>query len=630
MLEKDHQKQRIKSASRPVSKGVVATHARRHEDVTGPRREDNMSALEALQRLEDGGALQDLEDADLESDMAIVDNPAKAKETVKTAKGVWSPGGREILAMAAVNILAFLVILVFMLGYMSAWPFSLFLSQPPSVVDRVQGYALSDRFFGNFIYSIVLPDSFGLSALLSQSATYSGWIIGIYKGLSLFGLAFSLFLCSVRNKAWIRNIYPTIVVGKTLAFVGSLMFFLVVVYRDVIPYANSLILFSRALSGVGYGIGMIPVELIFVYTTTPAERPAMLTSAVFNVTLGIGLGPLFASVARKLYESLTGSTDGALETVMCLPLLASSVCLVAVYWVAGGEEYIKLPETTMAPTQSEIVATAGFVEQPDFWPRRIGIIACSVVVGIRAAICAGLEAATAMILERDYQWSLGTVGIAIGISFLLTVPGRVCFELLKDKVSIIDTIRLNMVGSLIASVFLFKQVEDLFTTQQGGSPLGLPFAGSVLYCAIYQVSGLIEGIMTTFALPTGSYFTVDNVILLKLIMLDSVGRTFGPPLARMIVEAGGKENGQDCYAWQQMSMTLLATLITEAVLLRSMEHIRERRRSFSLDEGHLSDMAEKPWTADTMRDPLFFPRGSTKDEKGSESDTKADDTDAQS
>merc|ERR1719375_2225607 len=112
---------------------------------------------------------------------------------------------------------------------------------------------------------------------------------------------------------------------------------------------------------------------------------------------------------------------------------------------------------------------------------------------------------------------------------------------------------------------------------EGGSPLGLLFAGSILYCAIYQVSGIIEGIMTTFALPTGSYFTVDNVILLKLIMLDSIGRTFGPPLARMQVEAGGKESGQDCYAWQQLSMTLLATVLTEGVLLRSMERIREHR-----------------------------------------------------
>merc|ERR1719375_231906 len=112
---------------------------------------------------------------------------------------------------------------------------------------------------------------------------------------------------------------------------------------------------------------------------------------------------------------------------------------------------------------------------------------------------------------------------------------------------------------------------------EGGSPLGLLFAGSILYCAIYQVSGIIEGIMTTFALPTGSYFTVDNVILLKLIMLDSIGRTFGPPLARMQVEAGGKEYGQDCYAWEQLAMTLVTALITEAVLLRNMDEIREYR-----------------------------------------------------
>merc|ERR1719235_401535 len=191
-----------------------------------------------------------------------------------------------------------------MCAYMGAWPFTMlpfFSDQPPSIVERVQGYALSDRFFGNFIYSIVLPDSFGLSNAMSEGATFSGWIIGIYKGLSLFGLAIGLLLCSVRNKAWIRNIYPCIVMGKVTAFLGSTMFLIVVVYRDSVPHARSWLLLSRAIAGIGNGIVMIPVELIFVHTTSPEERHLMLSKAVFNVTLGIGLGPLVASVIRSLY-----------------------------------------------------------------------------------------------------------------------------------------------------------------------------------------------------------------------------------------------------------------------------------------------------------------------------------------
>merc|ERR1719440_317691 len=339
---------------------------------------------------------------------------------------------------------------------------------------------------------------------------------------------------------------------------------------------------------------MIPVELIFVHTTTPEERPAMLSAAVFNVTLGIGLGPLFASVTRRFFYAMTGTNEGAMEAVMCLPLTASLVSLVAVYFVARGEEYI-VPDSAEMEESSSNAAKGPLVEEPDFWPRRIAILSCAVVVGIRAAVCAGLEAATAMILETDYQWSLGTVGIAIGLSFMLSVPGRLIFLFLKNRLSVVDTIRLNMLGSLIASVFLFKGVEDLVIWDRGGSPLALLFAGSILYCAIYQVSGLIEGIMTTFALPTGSYFTVDNVIMLKLVMLDSVGRTFGPPLARMLVEAGGKEYGQGCYAWQQLAMTLLAALITEAVLLRSMDNIEQCRRSFS------DGIAEKPHGRDSRR-----------------------------
>jgi len=519
-----------------------------------------------------------------------------------------------------------------MLAYMGFWPFSLIQSQPTSVVDRVQGYALSDRFFGNFIYSIVLPDSFGLSSLMGESATYSGWIIGIYKGLSLLGLAFSLSFCSVHNKAWIRNIYPCMVTGKVMALAGSVMFLFIVTYRDAVPHAKHWILFSRAVAGTGYGIGMIPVELIFVHTTTSEERPVMLSNAVFNVTLGIGLGPLFASVTRHLYVVISGSSEGALEAVMCLPLVASLVGLIAIFFVAGGEEYIKAPDVD----ESSAVVAVPFVEKSDYTPRRIGILTCALVVGIRAAICAGLEAATAMILERDYAWSKSTVGIGIGLSFMVSVPGRMLFMYLKDRLSIIESIRLNMVVSFVASVFLFKSVESVVIMNGGVPGFGLLSAGAILYCAIYQVSGLIEGIMTTFALPTGSFFTVDNVIVLKLIMLDSIGRTFGPPLARLLVEAGGKESGQDCYAWQQMAMTLAASLLTEAVLLRSMDEIRERR-ALSGPEDLQNDLQNEPLTGGLVSGADIVKRGSRSDQPpfpipditaATQSELTADDTDA--
>merc|ERR1719253_949794 len=93
-------------------------------------------------------------------------------------------------------------------------------------------------------------------------------------------------------------------------------------------------------------------------------------------------------------------------------------------------------------------------------------------------------------------------------------------------------------------------------------------------------------------------------------MIDSIGRALGPPLARMQVEAGGKEHGQDCYAWQQLAMTLTAFLLTEAVLFRSMDMVNEfgKKRSNSSDSGHAG--TEVPSTGDAAASKHVLAPGS--------------------
>jgi hypothetical protein len=463
-----------------------------------------------------------------------------------------------------------------MLAYCNAWPFTLLFNEPASVVELVQGYAMSDRFAGNLIYSIIVPDSLALSAAISEGATYSGWVIGIYKGLAWAGLGVGMLMCCIRNKHWMRNMWYCIFAGKLMALVGSVMFLLIVIYRDSVPNARMWLLSSRSIAGIGVGIVVLPIELVFVHTTTASERPLLLSKAVFNVTLGIGLGPLVASTTRALHEFVCGSDYGAMEAVMCWPVMVSLVSFAAVFYLPGAEDYIDTESEDFQGIQEKAAddgARLGFIEEPDFAHRRVGIVTCAMIIGLRGVIVSGLEAATAMILERDYGISKNMVGLAIGLTFLVSVPARLMFGISKDWFTIREWIRLTMCLSFLGSIFLFRAVERFVSREASTPAILLLAADSLLYCSIYQVSGLVEGVMTTFALPSGSIFTVDNVIVLKILCLDCIGRLLGPPFARMQVEAGGPENGQDGYAWQQLSMTLMATLLTEAVLLRVMERV---------------------------------------------------------
>jgi hypothetical protein len=299
------------------------------------------------------------------------------------------------------------------------------------------------------------------------------------------------------------------------------------------------------------------------------------------------MGPLVASATRSLHKAVCGSEYGALEAVMCWPVVVSIVSIAGAFCLPEAEEYIdadsqEFKATQLGPSDLVDVTTRDFVEEPDYSVRRVGILISVLIIGVRAAIVSGLEAATAMVLERDYQMDKGILGVLIGLTFLVSVPARAIFTYCKDWISIRGWIRLTMCFSLLGSLFLFRKVESLVVPESGGAAALLLMADSLLYCSIFQVSGLVEGIMTTFALPVGSLFTVDTVIVLKILALDCVGRLIGPPLARMQVEAGGPENGQDGYAWQQMSMTLLATLLTEAVLLRVMDIVEAIPRRTSI------------------------------------------------
>merc|ERR1712039_918853 len=82
-------------------------------------------------------------------------------------------------------------------------------------------------------------------------------------------------------------------------------------------------------------------------------------------------------------------------------------------------------------------------------------------------------------------------------------------------------------------------------------------ADSILFPSMFLADALTSGsmMMTQYLLPNGNCFDANHVVLYKEIS-KGVGRTIGPPLARLCVDSGG----QICYASLQVIIVLLFSI----------------------------------------------------------------------
>merc|ERR1719191_1528965 len=97
-------------------------------------------------------------------------------------------------------------------------------------------------------------------------------------------------------------------------------------------------------------------------------------------------------------------------------------------------------------------------------------------------------------------------------------------------------------------------------------------ADCMLFPCFYLTDGLLQGIMYSHALPTGSLLDVNNISIFLIVFANAVGRFLGPPVARWNVENGGQWE----YALWQLVICFAAIVLLELALFFKAAGIREK------------------------------------------------------
>jgi uncharacterized membrane protein HdeD (DUF308 family) len=184
-----------------------------------------------------------------------------------------------------------------------------------------------------------------------------------------------------------------------------------------------------------------------------------------------------------------------------------------------------------------------------------------VMTALRGFVISGLEAATSLLLEDNYGWEPVAIGYAIGVCFLFSGPVKVMYNIFRDRLSTQGWIRLYTIVAIFAALLLFKTSCTLLGGSKAACAGTLFAADSVLFPTLFLADALAAGSIVTseFILPADSWFAPNMIMLYRAIFVFGIGRVCASPLARLIIDEGGR----NAYAVQQITSTVIWLLLYE-------------------------------------------------------------------
>jgi len=303
---------------------------------------------------------------------------------------------------------------------------------------------------------------------------------------------------------------------------------------------------SFLASRLAFGVANAPAA--FFFTTLfaePGDERANAFARLFTAMMvGVGLGPLVSCGAQRL---LPGVETVVRTPLVLLVLQAMLLVNFALHFPSfeGApfypDEIVEIPST---PTGSRQRTRAVFIS-----------IGLSFML-LRSIAAASLEGGTAMILEKQFGWTVESVGLACSLSFLAVIPFKILhgYLLAHAAVAPVTVVRSFLALALLGSVCCFPR-------PLGARPAGagLLLGGSTLiFPSLYLASATLSDLTMSLAGGDGVFSRGGVAVLLPVAM--NIGRFLGPPLARAVLAGSGRE----AYAHVQVGMMAFSWLLLEA------------------------------------------------------------------
>jgi methyltransferase (TIGR00027 family) len=163
----------------------------------------------------------------------------------------------------------------------------------------------------------------------------------------------------------------------------------------------------------------------------------------------------------------------------------------------------------------------------------------------RGVTVSAIEAGTAMLLETEFSWGPLAISLGIGAVFAIaTILGIAMAVALHAAPAMEIPALLTMAGTAGMSAILLFDFGKLGAMQ-------ILLADGAIYPCAYIASGIIDGLATRATIH-GTWYSMETYLALKVVAACGT-RVIGPPLARALIDVGGRNT----YAAVQASVGLL-------------------------------------------------------------------------
>lgn len=155
----------------------------------------------------------------------------------------------------------------------------------------------------------------------------------------------------------------------------------------------------------------------------------------------------------------------------------------------------------------------------------------------RALNVSALEAATVMILEKEFHWNVVSASFAVGFSFLASLPVSFFFRSLQSIIGFTDghiMVTSSVVG-VLSCLFFLPAISDFLH----GTEMFILLADCLIFATGYFSNGVIDGLGYK-ACMRNSFYDTTNYILIQHVCQNMIGRFVGPIWARWAIGSYGR------------------------------------------------------------------------------------------
>lgn len=410
------------------------------------------------------------------------------------------------------------------------------------------------------LFASTIPHAFSVATQIGMNAVYSGVLIAAQSPGRCIGSCISWYLIKRNPSLW-RTAGRTQILFAILLQIFGTFAFCTQCYVAALgirsPSLPLTLVLSRFVVGIGDGLLSHLCRFLFGTLLPASERPAQMGRAVVATTLGIGLGPAFASGAQALASFVPcGQAVPGFVSASTAALAFPVVSLLS-FWMYPSLENI----SSFEPSQEVHVSSSAAVDDSSTnaiplrttYKRRWVIITALIFTSNRAYCVSALEAATALILELEYKFRHVPVGLLISICFCCTPIFKLFLDAMAKYLSLPERLRMLMVLVILGGLLML--ITGYFSL--------LLIADVLLFPAFFLGDGLVQGIMQQHTFPAGHFLDLNTSQLFLLVAMNGFARGVGPPLARWHVQNGGQWQ----YAVQQLVCGIAGWVLLEWLLL---------------------------------------------------------------